>query len=63
MKTMSPIIKATDLIPPESQHHFANFDPSRQAHLDINDLRKFLVAGRKKLAYFRAMQYIRPRPV
>ncbi|KAL1966306.1 hypothetical protein VTN77DRAFT_4659 [Rasamsonia byssochlamydoides] len=59
--SVSPVLKATDLVPPECRHHFASFDPSRQARLDLDDLRRFLSAGKKKLAYCRALGHIRPR--
>ncbi|KAK5676980.1 hypothetical protein LTS12_029489 [Elasticomyces elasticus] len=55
----APCFKATDLVFKAYHHFFDHFDVSRQTSVNIAELRKKLLPGKKKLAYFPAMAYLR----
>lgn len=56
-----PYIQIGDVIPPSFHHEFQNFDSSSRWRLDPEVFEDALVKGIDKLAYERALQYLRPR--
>jgi hypothetical protein len=56
-----PIIKITDIIPPQHQSDFDGFDATRVWTLDMDRYRSCLDFGIKNLAHMRALDYLRPR--
>jgi len=57
----NPIIHITDIVPESNRADFENFDESKRTELDMDVYRRLLIAGIRKLAFYRALDHLRPR--
>jgi hypothetical protein len=56
-----PSIRVTDLIPAQFHRHFGRFDASRISSFNMEKFCMYLSEGLRKLAFYRAMEYLHPQ--